>query len=58
MACHQCEVKVGHLSKKGIMFGIPKIEAELLVNHILLAAKQYLYFCWKNRLLPSIQVLR
>ena len=41
------------------MFDIPECEDKLFANHIfhfLLAAKQYLYSCRQNRLLPSIQL--
>ena len=39
------------------MFGILRCEDELLINHILIIAKQYLYSCRQNKSLPSIKVL-
>ena len=50
-------VKIKHLSEKDIMFGILRCEDELLINHILIIAKQYLYSCRQNKSLPSIKVL-
>lgn len=51
------DVKIKHLSEKDIMFGILRCEDELLINHILIIAKQYLYSCRQNKSLPSIKVL-
>ena len=50
-------IEISHLSDKEIMFGIVRCDDELFVNHVLLAAKQYLYYCRQKRFLPSIRVL-
>ena len=55
--CNNQGVKIKHLSEKDIMFGILRCEDELLINHILIIAKQYLYSCRQNKSLPSIKVL-
>jgi len=49
-------VKIEHLSDKDIMFGILRCEDKLFINHTLIIAKQYLYFCRQNKSLPSIKV--
>ena len=38
-------VNINRLNNKEIMLGKPNCEDELFVNHVLLIAKQYLYFC-------------
>ena len=38
-------VNINNLNNKEIMLGMPNCEDELFVNHVLLIAKQYLYFC-------------
>ena len=38
-------VNINRLNNKEIMLGMPNCEDELFVNHVLLIAKQYLYFC-------------
>ena len=50
-------IKIAHLSDKDIMFGILRCDDELFVNHVLLVAKQYLYYCRQKSSLPSIRVL-
>ena len=54
---HNQGVKIKHLSENDIMFGILRCEDELLINLILIIAKQYLYSCRQNKSLPSIKVL-
>ena len=49
-------VKIEHLSDKDMMFGILRCEDELLINHILITAKQYLCSCRQNKSRPSIKV--
>ena len=39
-----------------LMLGIVRCD-ELFVNHVILVAKQYLYYCRQKRFLPSIRVL-
>ena len=50
-------IKIAHLSDKDKMFGIVRCDNELFVNHVLLVAKQYLYYCRQKSSLPSIRVL-
>ena len=50
-------IEIAHLSDKGIMLGIVRCEDELFVNHVILVAKQYLYYCRQKGFLPSIRVL-
>ena len=50
-------IKIVNLSDKDIMLGIVGCNDELFVNHVLLVAKQYLYYCRKKSSLPSIRVL-
>ena len=50
-------IKIANLSDKDIMLGIVRCDDELFVNHILLLAKQYLYYCRQKSSLPSIRVL-
>ena len=50
-------IKIAHLSDKDIMFGILRCDDELFVNHVLVVAKQYLYYCKQKGSLPSIRVL-
>ena len=38
------------------MFGIVRCNDELFVNHVLIVAKQYLYYCRQKSSLPSIRV--
>ena len=40
-----------------MMFGIVTCNGELFVNHVLLAAKQYIYYCRRKSSLPSIRVI-
>ena len=49
-------IKIVNLSDKDIMLGIVGCNDELFVNHVLLLAKQYLYYCRKKSSLPSIRV--
>ena len=51
------KVKIEKFSNKDILFGIIGCEDEIFVNHILLLAKQYLYYGTQNRYSPSIWVL-
>ena len=51
------KVKIENLSDKDILFGIIGCEDEISVKHILLLAKQYLYFCRQNKYSPSIRVI-
>ena len=39
------------------MLGIVRCDDALFVNHVLLVAKQYLYYCRQKSSLPSIRVL-
>ena len=39
------------------MLGIVRCDDELFVNHVILVAKQYLYYCRQKTFLPSIRVL-
>ena len=39
------------------MLGIVRCDDELFVNHIILVAKRYLYYCRQKSFLPSIRVL-
>ena len=39
------------------MLGIVRCDDELFVNHVILVAKQYLYYCRQKSLLPSVRVL-
>ena len=39
------------------MLGIARCNEELFVNHVLLVASQYLYYCRQKSSLPSIRVL-
>ena len=48
------KVKIEKFSNKDILFGIIGCEDEIFVNHILLLAKQYLYYGTQNRYSPSI----
>ena len=53
---HKQGIKIVNLSDKDIMLGtiyLAGCNDELFVNHVLLVAKQYLYYCS----LPSIRVL-
>ena len=50
-------IEIAHLSDKGIMLGIVRCDDELFVNHVILVAKQYLYYCRQKSFLPSIRVL-
>ena len=50
-------IEIAHFSDKGIMLGIVRCDDELFVNHVILVAKQYLYYCRQKRFLPSIRVL-
>ena len=50
-------IAIAHLSDKDIMLGIVRCDDELFVNHVILVAKQYLYYCRQKRFLPSIRVL-
>ena len=55
---HKQGIKIVNLSDKDIMLGIVGCNDELFVNHVLLVAKQYLYYCReKKSFLPSIRVL-
>ena len=42
-------VNISNLNDKEIMLGMPNCKDELLVNHVLLIAKQYLYFVVAER---------
>ena len=48
-------IKISNLSDKD-MFVIVRCNDELFVNHVLLAAKQYIYYCRQKSSLPSIRV--
>ena len=50
-------IEIASLSDKDIMLGIVRCDDELFVNHVLLVAKQYLYYCSQKSSLPSIRVL-
>ena len=52
-------IAIAHLSDKDIMLGNVRCDDELFVNHVILAAKQYLYYCRQKRFLYilSIRVL-
>ena len=50
-------IEIAHLSDKGIMLGIVRCDDELFVNHVILVAKRYLYYCRQKSFLPSIGVL-
>ena len=50
-------IAMAYLSDKDIMLGIVRCDDELFVNHVILVAKQYLYYCRQKRFLPSIRVL-
>ena len=54
---HKQGIKIANLSDKDIMLGIVGCNDELFVNHDLLVAKQYLYYCRQESSLPSIRVL-
>ena len=41
---------------KDKMLGIARCNEELFVNHVLLVASQYLYYCRQKSSLPSIRV--
>jgi len=43
-------IKIAHLSDKDIMFSIVRCNDELFVNHVVLVAKQYLYYCNSPRI--------
>ena len=45
---HKQGIKIVYLSDKDIMLGIVGCNDELFVNHVLLVAKQYLYYCRKK----------
>ena len=49
-------IEIAHLSDKDIMLGIVRCDDDLFVNHVILVAKQYLYYCGQKRFLPSIRV--
>ena len=49
-------IAIAHLSDKDIMLGIVRCD-ELFVNHVILVALQYLYYCRQKRFLPLIRVL-
>ena len=48
-------VKIERLPDKDVMFGILRCDDELFINHIFMAANQYLYSCRQNKSLPSIK---
>ena len=50
-------IAIAHLSDEDIMLGIVRCDDELFVNHVILVAKQYLYYCRQKSFLPSIRVL-
>ena len=51
-------IEIAHLSDKDVMLGIIRCDDELFVNHVLLVAKQYLYYSGREKSsLPSIRVL-
>ena len=47
--CDKQWIAIGHLSDKDIMLGIVRCDAELFVNHVILVAKQYLYYCRQKK---------
>ena len=49
-------VNINRLNNKEIMLGMPNCEDELFVNHVLLIAKQYLYFCHCRKTFPIFKV--
>ena len=49
-------VNISNLNDKEIMLGMPNCKDELLVNHVLLIAKQYLYFCRCIKTFPIFKV--
>ena len=49
-------VNINRLNNKEIMLGMPNCEDELFVNHVLLIAKQYLYFCRCRKTFPIFKV--
>jgi len=53
---HSLNVNINNLDNKEIMLGIPNCEDELFVNHVLLIAKQYLYFCRCRKTFPICKV--
>ena len=46
-------IEIANLSDKDIMLGIVRCDDELFVNHVLLVAKQYLYYYRQERVLDS-----
>ena len=54
---HKQGIEIAHLSDEDIMFGIVRCDDELFVNHVLLVAKQYVYYCRQKSSLPLIRVL-
>ena len=48
--------KYNILNNKDIMLGLLNCEDKLLVNHVLLIAKQYLYFCCCRKTFPLLKV--
>ena len=55
--CDKQGIAIGHLSDKDLMLGIVRCDAELYVNHVILVAKQYLYYCREKSFLLSNRVL-
>ena len=49
-------VNINRLNNKEIMLGMLNCEDELFVNHVLLIAKQYLYFCRCRKTFPIFKV--
>ena len=50
-------IETANLSDKDIMLGIARCDDDwLFVNHVVLVAKQYLYYCRQKSSLPSIRV--
>ena len=54
---HKQGIEIAHLFDKDIMLGIVRCDDELFVNHVLLVAKQYVYYCRQKSSLPLIRVL-
>ena len=56
--CSRRQIKVESLSAANIIFGDwQRKDCFLLLNHIILIAKQYIYYCRSNNLKPLFYVL-
>ena len=49
-------ISINNVNNKEIILGMPSCEDGLIVNHVLLIAKQYLYFCRCRKKFPIFKV--